>query len=106
MSRRTPRPTRTDTPFPYTTLFRSYIVLDRQRGGGDARVARRAFEQEHPIDVSGRRARDLLADRPGVARQFVGADRFRHQIGGNLPRDGIETEIGRASCRERLCQYV
>src|SRR3546814_15233146 len=49
MIRLPPRSTRTDTLFPYTTLFRS------------------------------------------VARQFVGADRFRNQIGGNLPRDGIET---------------
>src|SRR3546814_9496050 len=37
MIRRTPRSTRTDTLFPYTTLFRS-DVLDRQVDGGLQRV--------------------------------------------------------------------
>src|SRR3546814_11868768 len=31
MIRRPPRSTRTDTLFPYTTLFRSRVLLDRQR---------------------------------------------------------------------------
>src|SRR3546814_19420640 len=35
MIRRPPRSTRTDTLFPYTTLFRSYrSLLDRHRGAG------------------------------------------------------------------------
>src|SRR3546814_5749124 len=32
MTRRPPRSTRTDTLFPYTTLFRSYDVVDAHRG--------------------------------------------------------------------------
>src|SRR3546814_4637026 len=32
MIRRPPRSTRTDTLFPYTTLFRSYVALDHQSG--------------------------------------------------------------------------
>src|SRR3546814_2899723 len=31
MRRRTPRPTRTDTRFPYTTLFRSYTIWRKRR---------------------------------------------------------------------------
>src|SRR3546814_6593582 len=34
MIRRPPRSTRTDTLFPYTTLFRSVAVLPHERGGG------------------------------------------------------------------------
>src|SRR3546814_8686808 len=60
MKRRPPRSTRTDTLFPYTTLFRSADdILDqpffaqhrrdrdvaRQRAGGEGRQARRAEQQ-------------------------------------------------------------
>src|SRR3546814_17020584 len=50
MRRRPPRSTRTDTLFPYTTLFRSYTVLDPDNGpelepqscqGGISRLAPR-----------------------------------------------------------------
>src|SRR3546814_3226878 len=59
MIRRTPRSTRTDTLFPYTTLFRSRNDEDRRRGaarGGRPRV--RCFRQgrrgtargvDHPV---------------------------------------------------------
>src|SRR3546814_11175317 len=41
MIRRPPRSTRTDTLFPYTTLFRSLSVLDRRRkAGGDPEIDR------------------------------------------------------------------
>src|SRR3546814_4588662 len=36
MIRRPPRSTRTDTLFPYTTLFRSFAVLAVDRDAGDA----------------------------------------------------------------------
>src|SRR3546814_16827927 len=91
MIRRPPRSTRTDTLFPYTTLFRSPIsalvrgvigvgVEDRRcDGGGRGRVEHQAV------------ARPRLVH-PVVLR-----------LGGRLPMPG---EIGRASCRERVCQYV
>src|SRR3546814_14564024 len=48
MRRRPPRSTRTDTLFPYTTLFRSpYFRLRDQRDGGMIRVAERALPLEH-----------------------------------------------------------
>src|SRR3546814_15415511 len=40
MIRRPPRSTRTDTLFPYTTLFRSAIAARAALGGGDALVHR------------------------------------------------------------------
>src|SRR3546814_5472653 len=46
MIRRPPRSTRTDTLFPYTTLFRSYQGDLSQAAGGDAR---RGGERGHPI---------------------------------------------------------
>src|SRR3546814_3416821 len=41
MIRRPPRSTRTDTLFPYTTLFRSYLLLARDIPGMDARLTLR-----------------------------------------------------------------
>src|SRR3546814_4269332 len=46
MIRRPPRTTRTDTPFPYTTLFRSADPIDLARVGNDAWISR-----EHPFHV-------------------------------------------------------
>src|SRR3546814_20188622 len=109
MIRRPPRSTRTDTLFPYTTLFRS-------RGGHDEQPQVRP---QRALGVERQRKR-------GVALQtsFV---RFVEQHGGNAgklrvglnavreyalgdhfyPRRGRGlAEIGRASCRERVCQYV
>src|SRR3546814_20512542 len=61
MIRRPPRSTRTDTLFPYTTLFRSFRVCRRKRGrqcgrpdqpaeGGGARVRQRHAELRHDGD--------------------------------------------------------
>src|SRR3546814_5594695 len=41
MIRRPPRSTRTDTLFPYTTLFRSHVLRHRWLAIGDAPVPRR-----------------------------------------------------------------
>src|SRR3546814_21202686 len=88
MIRRPPRSTRTDTLFPYTTLFRSVhwlqhglermVRLDRHDRESDVfRGERRAVMEHGGLD-------QLEGDRLAVGR---------HQI-------------GRASCRERVCQYV
>src|SRR3546814_12881534 len=45
MMRRPPRSTRTDTLFPYTTLFRSYqLIVDSLEEAGEGAL-RRAFEE-------------------------------------------------------------
>src|SRR3546814_12619708 len=65
MLRRPPRSTRTDTLFPYTTLFRSDPPRVRGIGEGGAREAREGDGVAH--------ARRLLHDRRGLARHRVGA---------------------------------
>src|SRR3546814_19683271 len=84
MIRRPPRSTRTDTLFPYTALFRS--------GSGD--VGMRAAK----LGEAGLDQRRRLVD-AGVP---VGEDR-EVVIGHGRP---AVSQIGRASCRERVCQYV
>src|SRR3546814_16500761 len=108
MIRRPPKSTRTDTLFPYTTLFRS---LHRRAG-----AARCGAREHHPLRVSitahrefGRLARvaehrlialgrDLEAPMP---RRGGGPLQF-----GRGQRRRADVEIGRASCRERVWQYV
>src|SRR3546814_16788640 len=84
--RRPPRSTRTDTLFPYTTLVRSGLV-DR------VPVHRRflAVDQAlfHQLDEEAL----LVGVVTGVA-------------GGDLAVPVERQQIGRASCRERVCQYV
>src|SRR3546814_11588333 len=89
MLRRPPRSTRTDTLFPYTTLFRS---LWRARGNEavprPGHSARRAVDDDHRC----RKLSRLCGRHPGALADGADAETGR--------------EIGRASCRERVCQYV
>src|SRR3546814_3869309 len=59
MIRRQPRSTRTDTPCPYTTLFRSE---DRQHGAADAGAARGHLRRLHRAGLH-RRDREARAHR-------------------------------------------
>src|SRR3546814_14063144 len=84
MIRRPPRSTRTDTLFPYTTLFRSperlrcqlYRAVESAAGAALLRQARRAAGRAHQAAVRGRAARDRQEGRrarrggpwPGVQR--------------------------------------
>src|SRR3546814_10998178 len=104
MIRRPPRSTRTDTLFPYTTLFRSVeaasillreIITESFGINREARVAiLRASIEALYYDAQGK-----LRDRP--LREPL-EDVFALQTVPQM-RDA---EIGRASCRERVCQYV
>src|SRR3546814_15078978 len=114
MIRRPPRSTRTDTLFPYTTLFRS--ALDR-RGGiarlpRDPRRARRMGRQ--CADAASGRACDLLG---GDGDDGDDRDRVAARDGGGglnhvfvIPAVSTPFQpfaaIGRASCRARVGQYV
>src|SRR3546814_11013486 len=85
MIRRPPRSTRTDTLFPYTTLFRS---VRRSRRARAARVGRPAIADRRDRDprrgrqgVAGWRARrNLCARRTGFGR-IQGTQRTRREIG-------------------------
>src|SRR3546814_19154114 len=56
MSLRPPRSTRTDTPFPYTTLFRSDIVADQDR---------LAHTHRRELDLAGALERPIFDERFG-----------------------------------------
>src|SRR3546814_13133001 len=111
MIRRPPRSTRTDTLFPYTTLFRSRAgigiaqvaaqraslrkQLARQRSGQDqrrrgARVRRAVPGREVQVGVIGSDEIATLLELQSKALQ--------HALAGE--------ENGRASSRERVCQSV
>src|SRR3546814_11333248 len=123
MIRRPPRSTRTDTLFPYTTLFRSLRLMGLSRtlfihfrhGAGD-----RAPRSEKRL-----KAFDLIVEpgikdvRRAIAVQHI--DPARSRSCGYVKLDFIARRgpsptrlfdnarpigIGRASCREGVCQYV
>src|SRR3546814_15422029 len=100
MIRRPPRSTRTDTLFPYTTLFRS--------ARDDRGVVRPVLEQQAVALVQ---PRELLLPVGLVAREenhvMRALDRLdRIDLHEAEMLDQRQQEIGRASCRERVCQYV
>src|SRR3546814_13446889 len=120
MIRRPPRSTRTDTLFPYTTLFRSV----RQFGGirvpdvHDARrhhdglrriqkrlgvleVGRgRATEPEGSVSEALRLAGEGCVDVDAAPPDAEGAESLGP---GHVSR---RLKIGRAACWEKVCQYV
>src|SRR3546814_17328798 len=107
MIRRPPRSTRTDTLFPYTTLFRSLgrFNVDNLLAALGALVSRgvslidAAAALEQANTVPGR----IEGFRGGKAKPLVVVD-YAHTP--EALRQVLRAEIGRASCRERVCQYV
>src|SRR3546814_18392081 len=103
MIRRPPRSTRTDTLLPYTTLFRSVPVV--------AKIV--SQDILHKSDIGGVRT-GLRTDAEitdawhGILENVREADPHA-RIDGILIEEmiaqrGVETQIGRASCRERVWQ--
>src|SRR3546814_15426630 len=95
MIRRPPRSTRTDTLFPYTTLFRS---IYRLQFGGKFLVRsgliignKQIFLMTLPKGLTMTPMFFLIRDAIYPNNQWF----FSHAH-----------QIGRASCRERVCQYV
>src|SRR3546814_17391644 len=103
MIRRPPRSTRTDTLFPYTTLFRSIAdkmpTVERPHApaliGAAANFAQSEGRPEHRSCSPAPEA-DQLGTRPFYA--------WKVGLGGG--EMGAVVQIGRAACRERVCQYV
>src|SRR3546814_15956015 len=111
MIRRPPRSPRTDTLFPYTTLFRSAQTLSVFRAGyeiGSAVILYGADDKPSPLGAF-----------PIIQKD---ADHYSSTYNNapmpytlRLTSDGVAihgsdvqwgNEIGRASCRERECAYV
>src|SRR3546814_19187758 len=102
MIRRPPRSPRTTTLFPYTPLVRSFLY-QVQRGVDRAQHGRRrrggideAATGVHQIVAQHPRARDISAK---------AAKPLAERSHGVIDLSGMQ-EIGRASRRERVCQYV
>src|SRR3546814_12880990 len=109
MIRRPPRSTRTDTLFPYTTLFRSASAGGAaaaarhaafHAGGCRALRLRLALRLFQDLPPAFRRQPQRLPPRP-AARPWITARRIAQDV--DWPKI---LEIGRAACRERVCQYV
>src|SRR3546814_18820202 len=100
MTRRPPTYTRTDTLFPYTPFFRYFDSVAQHAAlavlPDPAQVLR--------LGVHGQR-RQLPARTEAVIAHVQRARRQRADEARMRPRR-VELEIGRASCRERVCQYV
>src|SRR3546814_3502062 len=81
MSRRTPRPSRTDTLVPYTTLFRS-PVLARHRRGSAALHRGRSRRAHGPCRRAAGEPQGGRADHPpGDARATLRGQRARENLG-------------------------
>src|SRR3546814_19105407 len=103
MIRRPPRSTRTDTLFPYTTLFRSSFkgrALFRCTGRRESAGKRKDHNPLVAEEIA--RAHILPAEGVVTTNAFITHAGFKDNV-GNLTSKHIE--IGRASCRERVCQY-
>src|SRR3546814_15770297 len=107
MIRRPPRSTRTDTLFPYTTLFRSQpdAPFDLCMSSPDASYFQLYSPEEGGLFVAEpvSHANDAL----GAPEQDWPALGLRVLEAGEemCLQMRIDLQIGRASCRERVCQY-
>src|SRR3546814_13782279 len=113
MIRRPPRSTRTDTLFPYTTLFRSARLAHAGSAGDDVvgALLDAAETFVHLLDqpVGETRGARVLVD--AVDAVLGKADHVASVVDG---LDGTTLgcrppgalELGRESCRERVCQDV
>src|SRR3546814_14721299 len=112
MIRRPPRSTRTDTLFPYTTLFRSDGYQQRIPYTGDTGnnpIWLLATNGASGGPTNTNTDESLLypitaKDRPSRSgNQNQTAFRMKALF---TPTERLTVQIGRASCRERVCQYV
>src|SRR3546814_17648872 len=95
MIRRPPRSTRTDTLFPYTTLFRS--PLPRYRTGDPFAVA--GMGTDPPVQTDGQ------LERHQGAPELPGAQETCIQLGGReFQATGIYRDIGLPQQRESLAR--
>src|SRR3546814_18756734 len=113
MIRRPPRSTRTDTLFPYTTLFRSNEPIALQ---GVQLLENRALMSPYVWKASDGAYHILVRTVPPKSYERLTASRAtplamaeEQPTDLDISRPDVgqeESEIGRASCREGLCQYV
>src|SRR3546814_14689979 len=113
MIRLPPRSTRTDTLFPYTTLFRSHLFGDGSAASGAAtqrgRILPASRPQPVPADSSEApfRAfvRETIASSGSANHDFVGLIAVSVPVLRPTMADTLQ-HIGRDSWRARCCQDV
>src|SRR3546814_5577894 len=98
MVRRPPRSTRTDTLFPYTTLFRSAVRSGRPRADGGGGLRRRALRHQ----PGGRAART----RPGGKRAPRPDHRAAARGSGNAARHRSEEHTSELQSLMRISYAV
>src|SRR3546814_13458958 len=113
MIQRPPRCTRTDTLLPYTTLFRARVLHIGGTGAPAIGVGAGHLDRL-PLLVALIDIVIARAEHAGIDRRM---DQVLHFLVGRpdvLQIDGLTVlpgadrllgEVGRASCRERVCQY-
>src|SRR3546814_18035353 len=108
MIRRPPRSTRTDTLFPYTTLFRSRTVrMQVVRDFFERKTVRRTEREDQRVVERG--GLQLEVELPAEAlaqRQAPGAHHARAERRVYHQMRVAAFKIGRESCRDRVCQNV
>src|SRR3546814_11275466 len=109
MIRRPPRSTRTDTLFPYTTLFRSQNVQstqDLQRLTPGVVLTGSGSDFNTTLTIRGQ-GRDVIGPIAPSVQSYINEVPLP-SWGAVIPTYDVANvqEIGRASCRERVGQYV
>src|SRR3546814_17334911 len=95
-----PRSTRTDTLFPDTTLFRSPAA------NGSDRINALAAAVRANQEISERLPSVIMRQVEGLFARVVPASRPAVRTTTIRKAAAPKAKIGRASCRERVCQYV
>src|SRR3546814_17778686 len=111
MIRRPPRSTRTDTLFPYTTLFRSasrYKASQESSKTGGANQRYDVVKGTAELFERDRATYGLCSSSQSENQsRRTPCDRFCERTSRcHHRRQAAQRQIGRASCRERVCQYV
>src|SRR3546814_18082379 len=111
MIRRPPRSTRTDTLFPYTTLFRSDLINSLRQSLLEANQAQATLASKLSDMTAAFTVYDAGQQPPPQNGPYtlgvLGDSRMAIDWNAILGRtDILVLEIGRAPCRERVCQYV
>src|SRR3546814_13453692 len=114
MIRRPPRSTRTDTLFPYTTLFRS-AGAGAEGGDAGAIFGQQCEQALGGVDRLLRGVGDAVEEEAEPALPVAThAHAVEHvvvigaaalEVQAEVQAGFAQDEIGRASCRERVCQY-
>src|SRR3546814_15939796 len=116
MIRRPPRSTRTDTLFPYTTLFRSVLLQSQQLkqalapyciGGTWGRLLDAEAERLGEADVQAFETEGLVGAGSAAAVRSYLFHRISDRLDGSptllITHEGWLTR--RVACRGRVCQY-